>query len=191
MKLAAYAKLCSGFEANCRGRSASDASSLGADQVAGGTHVRGMLLLVPADLHPSACLPWHAVLVILLLPTHCPLLLTALCGTCLQLAQSKAAELEDLLQRLSDLNDEMSGLTGGSTDSRSHTLARHRDILQDFTQVRPKCSQIDWDSQGTCIFFDPKAHSPISNTCIVSAAVLTAHQLSTWPPTMFSIHCCM
>lgn len=81
VKLAAYAKLCSGFEANYRHRSA-DVSSLGADQ----------------------------------------------------LAQSKAAELEDLLQRLSDLNDEMGGLTGGITDSRSHTLARHRDILQDFTQ---------------------------------------------------------
>lgn len=81
VKLAAYAKLCSGFEVNYRHKN-SDASSLGADQ----------------------------------------------------LAQSKAAELEDLLQRLSDLNDEMGGLTGGIHDSRSHTLARHRDILQEFTQ---------------------------------------------------------
>mmetsp|Transcript_27733 Transcript_27733/g.71372 ORF Transcript_27733/g.71372 Transcript_27733/m.71372 type:complete len:259 (-) Transcript_27733:150-926(-) len=50
-----------------------------------------------------------------------------------QLAASKTAELEDLLQRLSDVNEAMgSAVTGG--DSRSHTLARHRDIHQEFTQ---------------------------------------------------------
>lgn len=43
--------------------------------------------------------------------------------------------MEDLLQRLSDINDEMAALVGGSNDARSHTLARHRDILQEFTQV--------------------------------------------------------
>lgn len=52
-----------------------------------------------------------------------------------QLAQTKAAEIEDLLQRLSDTNDEMSSLITGASDSRSHTLARHRDILQEFSQV--------------------------------------------------------
>mmetsp|Transcript_21582 Transcript_21582/g.36770 ORF Transcript_21582/g.36770 Transcript_21582/m.36770 type:complete len:258 (+) Transcript_21582:99-872(+) len=82
VKVAAYAKLTSGFEANYRGRVGGDVSSLGADQ----------------------------------------------------LAQTKAAELEDLLHRLSDLNDEMGGLTGGISDTKSHTLARHRDILQDFNQ---------------------------------------------------------
>ncbi|KAF5837898.1 Qb-SNARE, Gos1/GS28-family [Dunaliella salina] len=81
VKLAAYAKLCSGFEANYRLK-ASDSSSLGADQ----------------------------------------------------LAQTKAAEIEGLLHRLSDVNDEMGGFMGGISDSRSHTLARHRDILQEFNQ---------------------------------------------------------
>ena len=39
-------------------------------------------------------------------------------------------EIESLLQRLSDSNDEMSQLLGGAGDARSHLLARHRDILQ-------------------------------------------------------------
>lgn len=52
-----------------------------------------------------------------------------------QLAQTKAAEIEGLLRRLSDVNDEMGAATGGVADSRSHTLARHRDILQEFNQV--------------------------------------------------------
>lgn len=80
VKLAAYAKLCSGFEANYRLKG--ESSAVGTDQ----------------------------------------------------LAQTKSAEIEDLLQRLSDINDEMGSAIGGSSDSRSHTLARHRDILQEFTQ---------------------------------------------------------
>lgn len=79
VKLAAYNKLCSGYEANFKLRS--DGSSLAADQ----------------------------------------------------LSQSKAVEIESLLQRLSDSNDEMSSLLGSAGDSRSHLLARHRDILQDYT----------------------------------------------------------
>ncbi|GIL67626.1 hypothetical protein Vafri_20975 [Volvox africanus] len=82
VKLAAFTKLCSSFEASYKLNS-TDNAALGADQ---------------------------------------------------QLAQTKAAEVEDLLQRLSDVNDEMAATVGGSTDSRSHTLARHRDILQEFTQ---------------------------------------------------------
>ncbi|PNH10224.1 Golgi SNAP receptor complex member 1-2 [Tetrabaena socialis] len=82
VKLAAFTKLCSSFEASYKLNS-TDSSALGADQ---------------------------------------------------QLAQTKAAEVEDLLQRLSDINDEMAAIVGGSSDSRSHTLARHRDILQEFTQ---------------------------------------------------------
>ncbi|EFJ40319.1 Qb-SNARE, Gos1/GS28-family [Volvox carteri f. nagariensis] len=81
VKLAAFTKLCSSFEASYKLNS-TDNAALGADQ----------------------------------------------------LAQTKAAEVEDLLQRLSDVNDEMAATVGGSTDSRSHTLARHRDILQEFTQ---------------------------------------------------------
>ncbi|GAX82393.1 hypothetical protein CEUSTIGMA_g9821.t1 [Chlamydomonas eustigma] len=51
-----------------------------------------------------------------------------------QLSQTKAAEIESLLQRLADLNDEMASALGGNGDSRTHLLARHRDILQDYTQ---------------------------------------------------------
>eukprot|EP00798_Chlamydomonas_sp_ICE-L_P020094 gene20094-26812_t len=80
VKMAAFNKLCSGFEAAYKIKA--DNSGLGADQ----------------------------------------------------LAQTKSSEIEDLLQRLSDVNDEMGGTIGGSTDARSHTLARHRDILQEFSQ---------------------------------------------------------
>lgn len=51
-----------------------------------------------------------------------------------QLIATKAAEIESLLGRLSDVNDAMSGALSGAADARSHTLARHRDILHDFTQ---------------------------------------------------------
>jgi hypothetical protein len=57
----------------------------------------------------------------------------------LQLAQNKASEIEALLHRLSDVNDEMGGVIGGAGDARSHTLARHRDILQEFTQASMLC----------------------------------------------------
>lgn len=51
-----------------------------------------------------------------------------------QLAQAKASEVEALLQRLSDVNDEMGAVIGGGSDARAHTLARHRDVLQEYTQ---------------------------------------------------------
>ncbi|KIY96604.1 Golgi SNARE 12 protein [Monoraphidium neglectum] len=51
-----------------------------------------------------------------------------------QLAQAKASEVEALLQRLSDVNDEMGGVIGGGSDARVHTLARHRDVLLEYTQ---------------------------------------------------------
>jgi hypothetical protein len=44
-------------------------------------------------------------------------------------------EIEDLLGRLSDVNDSLSSCLSGTGDPRSHTLARHRDILHDYTQV--------------------------------------------------------
>jgi hypothetical protein len=66
----------------------------------------------------------------------------------LQLAQSKASEISSLLGRLSDVNDEMSGVIGGYSDARSHTLARHRDILQEFTQVCCRTLCTPWCGQG-------------------------------------------
>ncbi|KAK9817986.1 hypothetical protein WJX72_005378 [[Myrmecia] bisecta] len=51
-----------------------------------------------------------------------------------QAAQAKAAELEALLASLSDVNDSMSSTIAGASDARTHTLKRHRDILQEYTQ---------------------------------------------------------
>ena len=53
----------------------------------------------------------------------------------IQLSHSKAMEIEDLLGRLSDVNDSLSSSLSGASDPRSHTLARHRDILHDYTQA--------------------------------------------------------
>ena len=55
--------------------------------------------------------------------------------TCVQLMDSKAAELEGLLAQLSDVNDGMRSALGGRNDTRTHTLTRHRDILHDYQQV--------------------------------------------------------
>ena len=45
---------------------------------------------------------------------------------------AQAADIEGLLQRLNDVNSAMSGaVTGG--DARSHTLARHKDVLMEYT----------------------------------------------------------
>ncbi|KFM22829.1 Golgi SNAP receptor complex member 1-2 [Auxenochlorella protothecoides] len=51
-----------------------------------------------------------------------------------QLLQSKASDIERLLSRLSDTNESMQRSIGGGPDARSHTLARHRDILHDYQQ---------------------------------------------------------
>lgn len=59
-----------------------------------------------------------------------------------QMLQSKSAEIEKLLSRLSDVNDSMRSTLSGTADSRSHTLARHRDILHDFTQEFRRLSSI-------------------------------------------------
>ena len=56
----------------------------------------------------------------------------------MQLSHSKAMEIEDLLGRLSDVNDSLSSSLSGASDPRSHTLARHRDILHDYTQASPR-----------------------------------------------------
>lgn len=56
-----------------------------------------------------------------------------LCNT--QLIQAKAADVEALLGKLSDVNDAMSSAISGTNDARTHTLARHRDILHDFNQA--------------------------------------------------------
>mmetsp|Transcript_34838 Transcript_34838/g.82652 ORF Transcript_34838/g.82652 Transcript_34838/m.82652 type:complete len:189 (-) Transcript_34838:889-1455(-) len=50
-----------------------------------------------------------------------------------QLAASKTVELENLLNKLSDVNEAMSGAISGG-DARSHTVARHREIHHDYTK---------------------------------------------------------
>lgn len=57
------------------------------------------------------------------------------------MSHSKAMEIEDLLGRLSDVNDSLSSSLSGASDPRSHTLARHRDILHDYTQARSSLMQ--------------------------------------------------
>lgn len=51
-----------------------------------------------------------------------------------QLVQTKCGEIEKLVSRLADINESMRSALSGGADSRSHTLARHRDILHDFQQ---------------------------------------------------------
>eukprot|EP00898_Chlorokybus_atmophyticus_P006714 jgi/Chlat1/7043/Chrsp56S06673 len=51
------------------------------------------------------------------------------------LSATKAAEIESLLRRLGDVNAAMAACIGaGSSEVLTHTLARHRDILHEFTQ---------------------------------------------------------
>ncbi|KAG7667058.1 hypothetical protein KSW81_000801 [Nannochloris sp. 'desiccata'] len=59
-----------------------------------------------------------------------------------QLLQTKSVEINTALARLSDVNSSMSHAITGGADSRAHTLARHRDILHDFTQEYRRLSSI-------------------------------------------------
>ena len=52
-----------------------------------------------------------------------------------QTTHTKGADIEALLQRLSDVNDSMTSTLSGSSDVRLHTLGRHRDLLHDYNQV--------------------------------------------------------
>jgi Golgi SNAP receptor complex protein 1 len=52
-----------------------------------------------------------------------------------QTTHTKGADIEALLQRLSDVNDSMTNILSGSSDARLHTLGRHRDLLHDYNQV--------------------------------------------------------
>lgn len=51
--------------------------------------------------------------------------------------KSMEMEIESLLEKLVDVNDAMSRCVAGATSTTSVTqkLARHRDILHEFTQV--------------------------------------------------------
>lgn len=68
---------------------------------------------------------------------------------------SKAAELERMLSQLSDVNDRMKGTLAGRSDTRSHTLTRHRDILHDYQQASKFAAFALW--QSVCPFAGPQA----------------------------------
>lgn len=50
-----------------------------------------------------------------------------------QFAAQTSLEIQSLLQRLGDVNKSMEASVTGN-DSRQHTVARHREIVQDFSQ---------------------------------------------------------
>ena len=58
------------------------------------------------------------------------------------LLHTKAAEIDASLARLSDVNASMGHALSGNSDSRTHTLARHRDILHDFSQEYRRLSAV-------------------------------------------------
>ncbi|EFN59854.1 hypothetical protein CHLNCDRAFT_133637 [Chlorella variabilis] len=117
IKIAAYGKLCSNYE---YGYSKGE-SGMATDQARR-----------PADAAAPAALK-QQLLLALLLPLPLPLSRRYRHPTCL--LQTKCGEIERLLARLSDANDGMRSTLSGGADSRSHTLARHRDILHDFQQA--------------------------------------------------------
>eukprot|EP00740_Mantoniella_antarctica_P015627 CAMPEP_0181383466 /NCGR_PEP_ID=MMETSP1106-20121128/21367_1 /TAXON_ID=81844 /ORGANISM="Mantoniella antarctica, Strain SL-175" /LENGTH=120 /DNA_ID=CAMNT_0023503113 /DNA_START=219 /DNA_END=578 /DNA_ORIENTATION=- len=47
---------------------------------------------------------------------------------------AQSADMEGLLQRLSDVSSAMGGAVSGG-DARLHTLARHKDVLLEYTQA--------------------------------------------------------
>jgi Golgi SNAP receptor complex protein 1 len=55
--------------------------------------------------------------------------------------KSMEMEIQSLLEKLSDINDSLSrcAASAAQTTSTAQKLARHRDILQDFTQVYVLC----------------------------------------------------
>lgn len=61
-----------------------------------------------------------------------------------QALNQRSVEIESLINRLRSINDEIASLSGesGSSESRAHMLARHRDILQDFTHEFKRLSSI-------------------------------------------------
>jgi Golgi SNAP receptor complex protein 1 len=111
IKIAAYGKLCSSYDYGY----AKGETGMATDQVRAGRRAAP----ARAPPQPGTASPRAAALVFLLLP---------------QMLQSKSSEIDALLARLSDVNASMSSALTGGGDARGHTLARHRDILHDFSQ---------------------------------------------------------
>lgn len=81
-----------------------------------------------------------------------------------QLLQSKASEIDSLLQRLSEINNSLNGVLSGASDSRAHTLARHRDILHDFTQEYRRLSSIAGAAQDRAGLLGGSSFSDVNNS---------------------------
>jgi hypothetical protein len=151
VKLQALTKLCAGYEASYRARH--ELRGIGPDQVraqacVGGRAAERSWRPPPARAararSAEALAPGTPLLYRCCRPRLATFFQSAAAGPAIsptplpQLAQAKASEIDALLQRLSDVNDEMGGAIGGSSDARAHTLARHRDVLQEYTQVGPR-----------------------------------------------------
>lgn len=87
------------------------------------------------------CLTWHGCAACQLRgSTTCKGISCDTCKIiCLQLTHTKAAEIEEYLRMLSDVNSRLAACLTGASDTRSHMLTRHRDILHDYTQVSSCC----------------------------------------------------
>lgn len=72
------------------------------------------------------------------------------------------AELEALLQRLSDVNEAMGSAVRGAGLARMHTVARHRDILDELTHEFNRTRALVKVSVG-CVRVSPRYLPPSSN----------------------------
>ena len=123
-RLAAYAKLCSAFvDGAYRGRGGE--AGLATDQA----RSPASPCCFAGCSVASAGAPFHLPEVHVVHPPAA------------QLAAAKRGEIEELLGRLSDVNEEMGSAVSGAGDSRAHTLTRHREIMVELTQVSPAAEQ--------------------------------------------------
>jgi len=84
----------------------------------------------------------------------------------------QAAEIEDLLSKLSRTNVEMVSSISGS-DSRRHTLARHKDILQEYQQEFKRLKSIHSSMQDRAdLLGDVETGTPLLPLSSSSSAML-------------------
>jgi Golgi SNAP receptor complex protein 1 len=86
--------------------------------------------------------------------------------------QTKASEIDLLLQRLSEINGNLSGVISDASDPRAHTLARHRDILHDFTQEYRRLSSIAGAARDRAGLLGGSSFSDVNNNSSSSSGLL-------------------
>lgn len=74
----------------------------------------------------------------------------------------KKTEVEELLKRLTDVTGRMAEVLGSATDNRSHTLARHRDILYDYSQEYRRLANVANAAKDRAELLDSGAGNGIS-----------------------------